>query len=237
MGRVQYRECVVYTALVMAPDVDTHHNYPCSRGGGEVRHNLSRLRRSRHDGFHMWAWNYPPDAILRFLAEHGVQRPEGTLPAGALEDVLGKLTEDNWTALYKPGVVTGGHTPGQREKAHHFLIHHLNDERNDVRRLIGALTLGEGLPWERHLFLERALVFFRTAMPREAMRNFLTESYGSELSWAKALRDDVRRSLLDILSYAEGACDSGRERQRVIDILLVQERHLLQCLMQELQEE
>lgn len=224
----------MYITLVMAPEVDMHHNFPSSVGGGDVRHNLSRLRRSRHDGYHVWAWNYSPDTILRLLAEHSVQRPEGALPAGVLEDLLGRLTEGDRATLYKPGVIVGGRTSVQREKAHHFLIHHLDDEKNDVCHLVGALTLGEAFPWERHLLLERALVFFRTAMPREAMRSFLTESYGSALSWAKALRDDVRRSLLDILSNAEGACDSGRERQRVVDILLAQERSLLHCLTQEL---
>lgn len=206
----------------MAGGVNRHHNVPSSRGGTGVGGNLSTLRNARHDLFHAWAANYPPDTLLRLLAMHaGRFPPERALPAGALRDILGMLMEGEWVSLYHPGVVLPSPHPSDKQ-----VLRHLRHEERDVRGITAALAGQSVFPPERDVLLDRALVFFQTPFPREAMVGILRESYGRDLSWTKALRDDVRNGLSVILASA--APPLVAEQQKVLDVLAEQERCIAQ---------
>lgn len=206
----------------MAGEVNRHHNVPSSRGGANVSDNLSTLRKARHDLFHAWAANYPPDTLLRLLAMYACRfTPKRTLPAGALRDILGMLMEGEWGSLYHPGVVLPSPHSGDGQ-----VLRHLRREERDVGDITAALAGQSVLPPKRGVLLGSVLTFFKTQFPREAMVGILQESYGRDLSWAKALRDDVRSGLSAILASA--APPLVPEQQRVIDILAVQERCIVQ---------
>lgn len=204
------------------PEANRHHNVPRSRGGANVSDNLSTLRKARHDLFHAWAANYPPDTLLRLLAMHAGCFPlKRAFPAGALRDIFGMLMDGEWGSLYHPGVVLPSPHSGDGQ-----VLRHLRREKRDVGDITAVLTGQSVLPHKRGFLLGSALAFFHTRFPREAMVGILQESYGSDLSWAKALRDDVRSGLSAILASA--APPLVPEQQKVVDVLQEQEHRIVQ---------
>lgn len=205
----------------MTGKVSWHHNVPSSCGGTNHKRNLSSPQHARHDLLHAWAANYTPGTILRLLAVHANRFPERALPPGALRDILGMLTEGELDSLYHAGVVLPSPQAGEKH-----ILRHLRHEANDVRGMISFLADGHMFVSKREFFLDRALAFFQAKTSHEAMLGLLRESYGRDLSWAKALRDDVRSGLSAILVSA--APSLVPEQQRVVDVLQEQEHRIAQ---------
>lgn len=219
----------MYSILVFMrwePEVNRHHNVPSSRGGSHKKINLSLVDMKRHDQFHTWAWNYPPDTVLRLMAIHAARMPGQSLPPSALENVLTFLTERSWKDFYEPDAVLPSDEAVPQTKADYFYEQHIVDEVEDTHMVIGDLLFEERFPWWRGMLLQRALRFFRTQVPQEAMDHFLTERYGSDFSWVKALRADVRSQLRSLLVSASPLTLDSPSQQRVMDILANHKRRL-----------
>ncbi|MBI2524017.1 hypothetical protein HYW11_02265 [Candidatus Peregrinibacteria bacterium] len=206
-----------------------HHNVPRSRGGTRKKSNISIVHPGRHKQFHMWAWNYPPDSVLRLMAIHAVRIPGQSLPPSALEDFLSTLTDVPWEEFYEPDAMNGGVTKKHRRKAAYFREQHVFDEEDDAHHVIGGLLLQESFPADRHTFFQQALLFFGTSAPREALERFLTEVFhGQELAWTKAFRAHVRSKVQDILLSATPMTLSPIDEQCVVDILTAHKQRLHQ---------
>lgn len=158
------------------------------------------------------------------MAIHAVRMPGRALPPSALEDVLAFLTERSWKDFYESDAVLPREEVGA--KVEYFHEQHIIDEVEDTHTVIGDLLFQERFPWWRGMFLQRALHFFRTQIPQEAMNHFLTERYGNDLSWVKALRADVRSRLRALLVSASPLTLDGTSQQRVVDILAKHKRRL-----------
>ena len=209
-----------------------HHNVPRSRGGTRKKSNISTVHPGRHKQFHAWAWNYPPDSILRLMAIHAVRVPGQSLPPSALEDFLSTLTDVSWEEFYEPDAMNGGVTKKRRRKAAYFREQHLLNEEDDTHRVIGGLALQEPFPVDRHTFFQQALLFFGTSSPREALERFLGEVFhGQELAWAKAFRAQVRSKVQDIVLAASPMTLSPMDEQCVIDVLTAHKQHLRQWVV------
>jgi len=193
-----------------------HHNIPSSRGGSPKKQNLSNVRIERHDDFHAWAWNYPPHALIRLMTIHSTGMRGENLPSGAVRDILECLTckKREWESYYDPGTMMS--PQGRKEKTEYFESLHILDEMQDTYRLIGELCYKERLPFDREAFYKRALLFFRTSCPQDALRMFLTERQGHDLSWTKALQKDVHAALLFIIDRAKPEHVAEKQKERVI---------------------
>lgn len=202
------------------PEANRHHNVPRSDGGSHKKCNISIVHAGRHDEFHAWAWNYPPDTVLRLMAIHAARIPGQSLPPSALEDFLCTLTDVPWEDFYESDAINGGVTKKHRRKVSYFREQHVLDEEDDTHRIIGELALRESFPPDRHDFFQRAVMFFGAASPREAIERFLTEVFrGQELAWVKALRSHVRAEVQAILLAAQPVTLSSADEQRIVDIL------------------
>lgn len=222
----------MYSILVFMrgiPEVNRHHNVPRSDGGSHKKCNISIVHAGRHDEFHAWAWNYPPDTVLRLMAIHAACIPGQSLPPRALEDFLSTLTDVPWEECYEPDAINGGVTKKHRRKAAYFREQHVLDEEDDTHRVVGELALQEPFPLDRHAFFQQALLFFSTSSPREALERFLTEVFrGQELMWAKAFRTQVRSKVHDILLSATPMRLSPTDEQYVVDVLTAHKQRLHQ---------
>lgn len=213
------------------PEANRHHNVPRSRGGSPKKSNISIVHAGRHDEFHAWAWNYPPDTVLRLMAIHAARIPGQSLSPNALEDFLSTLTDVPWEEFYEPDAINGGVTKKHRRKAAYFQEQHILDEEDDTHRVIGELALQEPFPLDRHAFFQQALLFFGTHSPREALERFLTEvCRGQELMWAKAFRSHVRSAVAHILQPATPVTLSSLEQQQIVDVLHTHKQRLRQWM-------
>jgi len=202
----------------MGIETSEHHNIPSSRGGSSRKENLSVLRDNRHTAFHQWAWNYPPDMLMRLLAFHSVRLKHESLPPGSVEDILAILSSSQWESQYVPEAFD---LPEKRkEKSSYFHTYHTIDEMADAQKLIGTLVYGEELPQDRHEFYEKVRVFFRTSSPQEVLQKFLTERHGGQLSWVKAFRDEVRSTVLHVVNQAALEKITKQTRDRFAGILV-----------------
>lgn len=209
------------------PEASRHHNVPRSRGGSTEKSNIAVVRHVRHEAFHTWAWNYPPDSVLRLMAIHAARIPGQSLPPTALEDFLSTLTDNPWEAFYEPDAISGGATKNLRRKAAYFREQHVLDEEDDTHRVIGELALQEPFPADRHEFFQQAFLFFGTQSPREALERFLTEvNRGQELAWAKAFRLHVRSQINNILQSAVPIALSSTDEQGIVDVLTAHKERL-----------
>lgn len=154
----------MYSILVLMrliPEANRHHNVPRSRGGSRKRSNISIARAGRHGEFHTWAWNYPPDTVLRLMAIHAARVPGHALSPSVLEDFLATLTDAPWEELYEPDVIGDGGTKKRQRKAAYFREQHVLDEEDDTHRVIGELALQEQFPIDRHAFFSAGASIFR----------------------------------------------------------------------------
>jgi len=210
------------------PEANRHHNVPSSRRGSHKRKNLSWVDMKRHEQFHVWAWNYPPDTVLRLMAIHAARVPGQSLPPNALDDFLAFLTERPWEDFYEPDALWPSEEAVSQTKTEYFYEQHRLDEAEDTHNVIGDLLFQERFPWFREMFLQRALRFFRTQIPREAMRHLLTERYGHDFSWVKALSSDVHSVLQTLLASALPLTLDDPSQERVIEVLISHKHRLYQ---------
>lgn len=198
-----------------------HHGLPRSLGGATHKSNITKLDPERHTDYHEMAGHPPPCVFLRKLLFAAVTRDHPGVPPGALEDVLPVITRQDWRTLYVPEALRIDDGVTHREskqylgKVSFHLACHLEEERLAVMHRIGLLGIGKFLPRSEYAFGQESDLFFRTDDPVDKMRRFLLERNDQgELLWAKPMRDDVRREVMEVLRgvHPEKMTEEGQAR-------------------------
>ena len=213
----------------LPPSENYHHNVPSSRGGTGQPRNLSPVRARRHADFHeQWASNKTPCALLRQLAIRSAGIDGGrSLPPDVLKELLFVLSPEDWSHLYEPTTTIWTHGVPRVERRRRRDVRenterHLCEEREDVRRTIRSLLYGARSPSQydgSEDMLRNALLFFKTHFPHEAMQKLLTETHAGQLSWVKAIQENVREELLSVLNEVQSISLQYPDKKKVADTL------------------
>lgn len=216
-----------------------HHCVPHSFDGASSNVNLSRVWEEEHHQFHETTGHLPPDFFLRRFLIGNVTWTDGkerSLPPGVYKDVLSLLTPEDWHSLYQPGTFNTAHPRNEgeslrRAKAAFHVAWYLDREMSLVMDQIGLLGIHKMPPYSVEREMRAVHQFFGKDRPHVLMRMYLLEQdERSERKWAKPMRDDVRKDLLQILRtskleplYANGSL------QRIFDHLLSHHERLSRC--------
>jgi len=224
----------------MPEDIITeHHCVPHSFDGAGTSVNLSHIPETEHQAFHDAIGHAPPDFFLRRFLIGSVgwkDRKERSLPPGMYEDVLALLAPDDWHTLYQPGtfIATHDRSDGEslrRAKAAFHLAWYLDREMSLIMDQIGLLGIHKLPPFATAKEMQRVHQFFDKNRPHVVMRKFLLDTDADDtLKWAKPMRDDIRKELLDVLRLSKlERLTSNGSSQRIFDLLLDHHERLVHC--------
>ncbi|MDO8469009.1 MAG: hypothetical protein Q7S29_04600 [Candidatus Peribacter sp.] len=219
--------------------ITDHHCVPHSFDGAGNSVNLSRIRASEHRAFHDATGHAPPDFFLRRFLIGSVSwqdHKDRSLPPGMYQDVLALLTPDDWHTLYQPGtfIETHDHSEGEslrRAKAAFHLAWYLDREMSLIMDQIGLLGIHKLPPFGTAKEMQRVHQFFAKGRPHVVMRKFLLDTTEDDsLKWAKPMREDIRKALLDVLRLSKlERLTSNGSGQRIFDLLLDHHERLVNC--------
>lgn len=201
-----------------------HHNIASSRGGSDDESNLSQPHVGRHTGFHSWAENKTTCQQVRQLALHALGNGDRSVTPETFYALMRATHIREWASYYNQRAI--------RSVADVFDLHTVVQPQKHLRRqtleeltwtlqTIEALDQKGEYPAEKHLLLPKALEFFNTDSPREAIRALLCEKRNNEYLWTKPMQEEERKNML----RAVDAPETFISKSRVFDLRKILARH------------
>lgn len=206
-----------------------HHGIPRSCGGSNVEGNLSPVLKYRHDAFHVWAENRLPCQNTRMIAIHGIGKEEESLHPETVDTLFQITTVRNVSRLYYDRTfrsIASINAVQHAKDTDHSIGIRLTEEKLILEKTIEALKGYGHFPSDDMRFLDRALHFFQTESPRDALKSFYCESAFGSLSWVKPMLHETRRSILQVLQWDEKLPYRSPAPKRMIPVLEKQLRFI-----------